>query len=130
MTDADPIPGRPASKTPAPPSPASPVLSLPAGGDSGRDCAWWVALSDERDLALRLRLAAWRNGYRLGREHGWKQGYEAACADQEAAWHEVAGRVARGANQPTFAELERRRWGPGGREHFADPRPGDYPGRA
>jgi hypothetical protein len=26
-------------------------------------------------------------------------------------------------------ELEERRWGPGGREHFADPRPGDFPGR-
>ena len=23
-----------------------------------------------------------------------------------------------------------RRWGPGGRAHFADPRPGDFPGRA
>ena len=27
------------------------------------------------------------------------------------------------------AELETRRWGPGGREHFADPRPGDFPGQ-
>jgi hypothetical protein len=27
------------------------------------------------------------------------------------------------------AALEEVRWGPGGREHFADPRPGDYPGR-
>lgn len=30
---------------------------------------------------------------------------------------------------PSHAELERRRWGDGGREHFGDPRPGDYPGR-
>jgi hypothetical protein len=29
--------------------------------------------------------------------------------------------------QPT--ELEIRRWGPGGREHFGDPRPGDFQGR-
>lgn len=28
------------------------------------------------------------------------------------------------------AELEAERWGPGGREHFGDPRPGDFPGRA
>jgi hypothetical protein len=27
------------------------------------------------------------------------------------------------------AELEQRRWGPGGREAFANPRPGDFPGR-
>jgi hypothetical protein len=26
------------------------------------------------------------------------------------------------------AELELARWGPGGREHFADPRPGDFTG--
>jgi hypothetical protein len=30
----------------------------------------------------------------------------------------------------SHAELEQRRWGPGGRAHFADPRPGDFPGRA
>lgn len=28
------------------------------------------------------------------------------------------------------AALDDRRWGPGGRAHFADPRPGDFPGRA
>ena len=28
-----------------------------------------------------------------------------------------------------LAEAEARRWGPGGRAHFADPRPGDFPGR-
>ncbi len=27
------------------------------------------------------------------------------------------------------AELEALRYGPGGRAHFADPRPGDFPGR-
>jgi len=31
---------------------------------------------------------------------------------------------------PSHAELEERRWGPGGRAHFADPRHGDFPGRA
>ena len=29
-----------------------------------------------------------------------------------------------------LAALDDLRWGPGGREHFADPRPGDFPGRA
>jgi len=27
------------------------------------------------------------------------------------------------------SQVERARWGPGGRKHFADPRPGDFPGR-
>ncbi len=30
---------------------------------------------------------------------------------------------------PALAELETRRWGPGGRAHFGDPRPGDFLGR-
>ncbi|WP_345433797.1 hypothetical protein [Actinoallomurus vinaceus] len=28
----------------------------------------------------------------------------------------------------SHAELEALRWGPGGREHFGDPRPGDFEG--
>jgi hypothetical protein len=99
------------------------------GPYGGLDRAGWLALSDERDLALRLRHGYWREGYRLGREHGWRDGYEQARAEQEAAWQEVAAKIARSASAPSFAELERRRWGPGGREHFGDPRPGDYPGR-
>jgi hypothetical protein len=86
-----------------------------------------LAWSDERDLYRRLMLDRWRQGYRLGREDGWRAGYEAACRDQAASWRAVAGPVAR--SGPSFAELERRRWGPGGRAHFGDPRPGDYPGR-
>lgn len=31
-------------------------------------------------------------------------------------------------DSPAYAELELRRWGPGGREHFGDPRPGDFKG--
>ena len=60
-----------------------------------------------------------REMYELGRQHA-----EAELAGQ---WARVAAPVAGGG--PDHAELEERRWGPGGREHFADPRPGDYPGR-
>jgi hypothetical protein len=42
-----------------------------------------------------------------------------------ARWARAAA-VVRG---PDLAEIDERRWGPGGREHFADPRPGDFPGR-
>ena len=45
----------------------------------------------------------------------------------DAAWNRIARAAVRG---PSHAELEVKRWGPGGREHFADPRPGDFPGRA
>jgi hypothetical protein len=69
----------------------------------------------EAETAYRNRLA--REMYQLGRHH--------AEAEQAEAWHRLAAPVAHGI---PFAELEERRWGPGGREHFADPRPGDFPG--
>ena len=50
-----------------------------------------------------------------------------AEAEMAARGHEIARAAVRG---PSHAELEERRWGPGGRAHFADPRPGDFPGRA
>jgi hypothetical protein len=55
-----------------------------------------------------------------GYERGVAEGYARAIAEVKAVQH---GLVA-------DAELEARRWGPGGRAHFADPRPGDFPGRA
>lgn len=74
--------------------------------------------------------ALWRalsDGYRAGLEHGYAIGYADAEADMAERWNEITRPVARG---KSFAELEEKRWGPGGREHFADPRPGDYPGKA
>ena len=50
----------------------------------------------------------------------------------ELTEHETANRnqLARQiTNGVSHAELEQRRWGPGGRAHFADPRPGDFAGR-
>ena len=67
--------------------------------------------------------AAYRN--QLGREM-YEAGYAAAEADMDARWNRIARAAVRG---PSHAELEEKRWGPGGREHFADPRPGDYPCR-
>ena len=86
----------------------------------------WLALSDERALARRLQHGFWAEGYQLGRERGRREGYEASEADMAAQWREIASPVARGGL--SYAELERRRYGPGGRAHFGDPRPGDYPG--
>jgi len=52
-------------------------------------------------------------------ERGVVEGYVQAAADLKALQHGLV----------LDAELEARRWGPGGRAHFADPRPGDFPGR-
>jgi hypothetical protein len=92
------------------------------------DCiARFLALSDERALYEKRIIAAEIYGYQRGRasmadEFG--RGYAQCAADVKAAQHAVYDHL-KGA-----AELERRRWGPGGRKHFADPRPGDYGGAA
>jgi hypothetical protein len=78
----------------------------------------------EAETAFRHRLV--REMYQAGQRAGFQAGYRQADADEAARWAEVARPVARGISH---AELEQRRWGPGGRAHFADPRPGDFPGR-
>lgn len=78
----------------------------------------------EAETAYRHRLA--REMYQAGQRAGFQAGYRQAEADEAARWAEVARPVARGISH---AELEQRRWGPGGRAHFADRRPGDFPGR-
>lgn len=78
----------------------------------------------EAETAYRHRLA--REMYQAGQRAGFQAGYLQAEADEAARWAEVARPVARGISH---AELEARRWGPGGRARFADRRPGDFPGR-
>jgi hypothetical protein len=72
-------------------------------------------------------LAEAETAYRLqfGREM-YQAGYRQAEADMAARWHEIARPAIQG---PSQAEIEAERWGPGGREHFGDPKPGDFPGR-
>ena len=70
----------------------------------------------EHETAYRNQLA--RQMYEAGRRD--------AEADMAHFWAEAARQVTRGVSN---AELEQRRWGPGGRAHFADPRLGDFPGR-
>jgi len=61
----------------------------------------------------------------LGREM-YAAGYAAAEADMAARWDRIARTTAPG---PSHAELEEKRWGPGGRGAFGQPRVGDFPGR-
>jgi hypothetical protein len=72
----------------------------------------------EAETAYRLQLA----------RESFEAGKRAAEAELEAAWHAIADPASRGG--PSWAAFEERRWGPGSRAHFADPRPGDFPGRA
>ena len=80
------------------------------------------------DAIEAAELAEAETAYRhqLAREM-FQAGYRQASADMTARWAQIARPVVHGIS---FAELEGRRWGPGGRAHFADPRPGDFPGRA
>ncbi len=64
-----------------------------------------------------------REAFERGRAFGDREGYERARAEQAADWHAVAHPASRGGESHTT--YEERRWGPLGREHFADPRPGD-----
>ena len=91
-----------------------------------------LALSDERDLWLRRMGNAWREGYQAGRVAALAE----AATWREAAWAPIRAEVLDPEmidriNQIAAADRRRvmeLRWGPGGREHFADPRPGDYMG--
>jgi hypothetical protein len=80
-----------------------------------------AATAAEAETRYRNQLA--REAYEAGRQAGYRQ----AETDQEARWRQIRPAVPPGGL--SHAELEERRWGPGGREHFADPRPGDFTGR-
>lgn len=82
---------------------------LAAQPDPGAEFAFWRQLC--------------REAYEHGRADGWRQGYERGARLLEAEWPQIAAVVTPGA--PRLAELELLRWGPGGRERFGDPRPGD-----
>lgn len=91
-----------------------------------------MACSDRLDAALARKLAAELAGYRRGFADGQADGYRRGRQDEADQWFmslapaRLAARHA--ARSPGYAELEALRWGPGGREHFGDPRPGDFPG--
>lgn len=81
--------------------------------------------SEEAQVTFWRQLAA--DTAAAAAEEGEARGYQLAEADQARAWRHAAAPVTRGG--PDLAALELLRWGPDGREHFGDPRPGDFPGR-
>jgi hypothetical protein len=78
--------------------------------------AYWRSLAAE--LAGRAAAAGWEAGVRRGRE--------LEGAERDAAWNRIAAPIARGGT--AYAEMEVRRWGPGGRARFGDAQPGDFAG--
>jgi hypothetical protein len=81
---------------------------------------------EEAIAAAELAEAEERYRRQLGREM-FAAGRRSAEAEMAERWNRIAAPAVRGG--PDQAELEARRWGPGGRARFADPRPGDFPGR-
>jgi hypothetical protein len=81
-----------------------------------------VGLSDERDQWERLALQMWRDGFAAAeRAHAgdYARGLADGAGVRKRAEHDLV----------EAARLYRLRWGASGREHFGDPRPGDFPGR-
>lgn len=78
-----------------------------------------IEAAELAEAEIRYRHQVAREMAEAGYECGHAAGYLQAIADVKAVRHGLV----------LDAELEARRWGPGGRAHFADARPGDYPGR-
>jgi hypothetical protein len=101
----------------------------PAGSPCETGCfARIIAASDSRDAVQRARLEQLAEA----RAAGYAEGVDAGRREVHASYSEAAARLVAEVHGrtsgPTHVELERRRWGAGGRAHFADPRPGDYLG--
>jgi hypothetical protein len=65
--------------------------------------------------------------YEAGLRDGIEIGMRLEAKERDRLWNRIAAPIAHGG--PSHAELETRRWGPGGRRRFAEPRPGDFIGR-
>ena len=80
-----------------------------------------LALSNERDQWQARIQQAWEDGYAAAeRAHAddYRRGQINGALARKRAQHDIV----------ELARLDVARWGPDGREHYADPRPGDYEG--
>ena len=78
----------------------------------------------------KYRRALCREAYDTGHADGWEAGRRALLDELAEAQRIACGPATAALASPAHADLESRRWGPGGRARFGDPRPGDFPGRA
>jgi len=116
-------PGRPPASSPPPPQQqGSAAVSVPPG------LADLLDLSGERDrwerLARTWARSSYRSGYQDGHDAGYRTGYELAVREWKIT---AAGMTHLGG--PSFKELDRRRYPPGGRLSWIIPRPGEADGR-
>jgi hypothetical protein len=81
------------------------------------------------EAETRYRLTLGRESFQAGLALGAAQAREAVWQEQAAADRALAADLMPVLVSADHAELEQRRWGPGGRAYFADPRPGDFQGR-
>jgi hypothetical protein len=84
--------------------------------------AYLLAESDRGQQELELRLQYWRDGWNaahLAQHEAYEEGFADGCMALKRAHRDAV----------ELLQLDEQRWGPGGRAHFADPRPGDYPGK-
>jgi len=84
-----------------------------------------LTVAESVDAETRYRLQFAREAYERGREDGWYEGHEAAEEEMAERWNKIAGPIARIDPERAHGDLEVRRWGPDGREHFGDPRLSD-----
>lgn len=115
MTLPDMARGRPGQDGPHSNTSPAAIVTDPA------DIAAFLELSDERDQWERYVLAMWRDGWHaaeLAHAGDYHHGYIDGILGRKHAEHDAVEAL----------RLELRRWGPGGREHFGDPRPGDFTG--
>ena len=93
-----------------------------------------LALSDERDQWARLAAMAYRDGYRAAeRDHAddYQRGLVDGVLGHKQSQHDVVRALTGGTDRvDQWQEQQAKTWGPAGRAHFGDPRPGDYPGGA
>jgi hypothetical protein len=92
-----------------------------------RAVAELLELSGERDQWAQRLGDEYRLGYAIGHAVGVEEGRRLEARERDRAWGAIARPIARGG--PSHSEIELERWGPGGRERFGDPRPGDFKGR-
>ena len=91
-----------------------------------------LGLSAERDLWLRRVYGTWREGHAAGRD-SMADAVTTAFIDgllrRKGIEHDHIRALTGGTDRvDLWQDQQRRTWGPGGREHFADPRPGEYMG--
>ena len=118
--------GRPgiATMTPLPDEDTSVTTIQPGAADLGPVLLAAIDPAAE----WRYRRALCREAYDRGHAEGWETGRRALLEELAEAQRIACGPAAAALASPERAELERRRYGPGGREHFGDHRQDDYRG--